>query len=282
HRYRQHPTGSPPKLAFKLISVCQSATPTRSHRLPVAISMSSPIVENAQDETSPAFPLEITDHIIDCLRGSPGALCNCALTCHAWLPRSRYNLFHTMSICSLAALETLVSISRMPHILPHFDAVYRLSIYETPSHLIPRTARRQTKTARVGLFTHLLPLLLPQAFRTTRVLEITNTDWCRFPPHPSTRFHRSIFGSVTELGLTCCKFGSCNEFVRLISSFPSLLHLRLNLVRWENERLPGTAYCASPPALESLSLIMHKEIGAVMEWMLLHQNSCPLRHLTLI
>ncbi|KAH9949039.1 hypothetical protein B0H21DRAFT_657676, partial [Amylocystis lapponica] len=166
------------------------------------------------------FPREITDHIIDCLRRDPKALCNCALTCRAWLPRSRHNLFHTLSINSFAALEALASISRMPRILPHFNVVHELSLHSAPVHTP---------------FVHLLPLLFPQVLQTAKVLKILFTDWSAFPSHPGTRFHRSMFPSLTKLDLTHCTFGSLNELFHLIYAFPSLSHLSLSFVTWPNQ-----------------------------------------------
>ncbi|KAH9948658.1 hypothetical protein B0H21DRAFT_220940 [Amylocystis lapponica] len=192
-----------------------------------------------------------------------------------------------MSICSFAALESLVSISRLPHILPHIDAVHQFSL---DSNKIassfkgsPQIASRHTGTARVRPFVHLVPLLLPQTLRTTRVLKISVVDWRTFPPRPSTRLHRSMVGSVTELTLSECSLGSCNEFVRFISSFSSLSNLCLGDVRWENQRPPGAAYRASPPVLKSLSVLMirDEEASAFMEWTILQQTSLPLRHLSL-
>ncbi|KAH9948634.1 hypothetical protein B0H21DRAFT_219875 [Amylocystis lapponica] len=249
----------------------------------MSLAPRSPIVEDtSMDVSSPTFPPEIIDRIIDCLRGHPSDLCNCALTCHAWLPRSRYNLFHTMSICTLEALESLASISCMPHILPHFHAVHQLSLEDArrPSAAQSKKSATSKRKARVRPFMHLLPLLLPHALRSTRVLEITRADWRAFPPHPSTRLHRSTFESVTTLTLSGCWFGSCNEFVRLISSFPSLLHLSLINSAWDNERSPGAAH--PPPALKSLSFssTRDKETNVVMEWALLYHNSCSLRYLS--
>ncbi|KAH9949038.1 hypothetical protein B0H21DRAFT_820408 [Amylocystis lapponica] len=116
-----------------------------------------------------------------------------------------------------------------------------------------------------------------------KVLEIRHTDWRTFPSHPGTRFHRTMFSSVRELTLTTCQFGSFNEFIRLISAFPSLSTLRLDRVTYDNEGPTRTFYCSSWPALRSffVSVDRGKEMDAMLEWMSLDQRSHSLRHLCL-
>ena len=41
----------------------------------------------------PALPIELVEKIIDNLRNDLPALSNCALVCHAWLPRARFHRF---------------------------------------------------------------------------------------------------------------------------------------------------------------------------------------------
>ncbi|OCH92621.1 hypothetical protein OBBRIDRAFT_726470, partial [Obba rivulosa] len=48
--------------------------------------------------TAPSLPPELSDHIVDHLRGDYDALKTCTLTCRAWLPRARFWLFKRISI----------------------------------------------------------------------------------------------------------------------------------------------------------------------------------------
>ncbi|KAH9949116.1 hypothetical protein B0H21DRAFT_173028 [Amylocystis lapponica] len=245
--------------------------------------MSSPIVEVTEDETGPVLPLEITDHIIDYLRGRSTALCNCALTCHAWLPRSRYNLFLKMFIGSFASLEALVSVSRMPHMLPHFKELYQLRLH-TSDVWWPPESRHVMRPITDRPFVHLLPLFFPQLLQTAKVLKICFTDWSAFPSHPATQFHQSTLPSLTHLTLNSCTFGSLNQCVRLISAFPSLSHLSLFDIAWHNHGSIGTACYAPRPVLQSFELKgIHPERDMIiLEWIsMAHQKAHSLRHLDL-
>ncbi|KAI0824551.1 hypothetical protein BC628DRAFT_420059 [Trametes gibbosa] len=58
------------------------------------------------------FPLELHEQIIDALRGDNATLLHCALTCRAWLPRSRYNLYFEVAPQHHAQLTRLTQTLR--------------------------------------------------------------------------------------------------------------------------------------------------------------------------
>ncbi|KAH9945586.1 hypothetical protein B0H21DRAFT_427058, partial [Amylocystis lapponica] len=243
------------------------------------------------DTTGPILPPEITDRIIDCLRGNPWALCACALTCQTWLPRSRYNLFRTLLIRNRASLESLVALARGPYTLPFFDPVHELFLYErdmlpppTPQSFPHRTVEGYSVKQRRP-FVHLVPLRLPQVVLSVQVLHIEGLDWRAQPVHPSAPVSFAAFRAVSALTLQHTEFGSFGELQRVLCALPALAALVLHNVRWANDSAPrATAHsrCAQP---RLSTLCLHrcptKEGSALLDWVARTPSSHSLRELQL-
>ncbi|KAH9939532.1 hypothetical protein B0H21DRAFT_34499 [Amylocystis lapponica] len=76
------------------------------------------------DRRGPILPPEITDQVIDNLRGEQNALRQCALTCRAWRPRSQLCLNHTVTIHSRAALKAFGAHLRDGRCLPYLHSLF--------------------------------------------------------------------------------------------------------------------------------------------------------------
>ncbi|KAI0073165.1 hypothetical protein K474DRAFT_1603825, partial [Panus rudis PR-1116 ss-1] len=48
--------------------------------------------------TTRTMPPELADYTLDFLHDDAATLGSCALTCKAWLPTSRFHLFHTLKL----------------------------------------------------------------------------------------------------------------------------------------------------------------------------------------
>ncbi|KAH9939506.1 hypothetical protein B0H21DRAFT_756596 [Amylocystis lapponica] len=224
------------------------------------------------------LPPELTDRIIDHLRGDQGALYNCALTCRAWLPRSRYNLFRAMEIRSLAALTSLVALSHDHRFLPYFRALRELCLCDRPTISVsyscsnPHQPFGDFVVKKRSPFMPLVPPLLARFMSGISVLCLEAVEWhmCQLDP--------------TSLWFSSRSF---EELKRLLCALPSLSELVLHSVQWPVGIFPNLQdpHIAAPPRLTSLDIrdCPRRESNALIEWLLLdptiHIHS--LRHLRL-
>ncbi|KAH9927899.1 hypothetical protein B0H21DRAFT_124436 [Amylocystis lapponica] len=170
----------------------------------------------------PQLPPEITDRIMDCLRGDAQTLCSCALTCHAWLPRSQYNIYRMVELRSRAALTLLAIHSRRPHTYLYMhEALHELHLYDTPrqnpTSPEPQRSRTTTDASQPRSFVHLVPLVLsPHHLSSVKILEISSINWVTSPVNPSFPFQGRMFPQLVSLTLSECTFGSFGELRRML------------------------------------------------------------------
>ncbi|KAH9939535.1 hypothetical protein B0H21DRAFT_34585 [Amylocystis lapponica] len=182
-----------------------------------AMVTTSPRVEHL----GPILPPEITDQIIDNLRGCQHALCQCALTCRAWRPRSQLCLVHDVVIRSRAALKAFGAHLRDGRCLPYMHSVY-----------LDQNNNHELKAG--DQFVHLVPLVLPQVLESIKQLRISRIHWDKFPPHLSFPFLPTQFPHLVSLTLHKCHFSSLKEVFTVLSAFPSISCLRLSSIRCTN------------------------------------------------
>ncbi|KAI0915928.1 hypothetical protein AcV5_003399 [Taiwanofungus camphoratus] len=156
----------------------------------------------------PYLPPEVTDYIIDFLWYDFRTLYNCALVCHAWLPRSRLYLQPSLYIRDRSEFDAVVDdVLHDQRMWPYYDHIQSLEIQED----------------RQKPYVHVVPHLLAPRMSKLRVFTIWDVDWCnQTRPHPS--FFRLIarFRSVTCLNLVDCKFPAFRDVRRLVCGLPQL------------------------------------------------------------
>ncbi|KAL6303112.1 hypothetical protein BKA93DRAFT_826815 [Sparassis latifolia] len=218
----------------------------------------------------PRLPPELTDRIISFVGGSPDLLnaekemlCNCALVCRAWLPASRYHLYHsTLALRSSKCFEALVQTSRASYVAAALRAVLILDL-------------KDSKPAWV----HRFPFVLGQLFSAAQELYISDIEWDAVVMHRNTLplgFRQ--FGCVTRLTLWGCKFQNFRQFQRLICALP---HLRC----LEEQRSSVKTSQASPITIAALRYPVITELKltgpeadpvldlALLDWLVLMQAS---------
>jgi len=70
------------------------------------------------------LPAELNDYIIDHLWNDPASLRSCSLTCHGWLPATRYHLFYRIRIRSSSECLRFRKFLEAPTPLPHSHLSY--------------------------------------------------------------------------------------------------------------------------------------------------------------
>ncbi|KAH9949194.1 hypothetical protein B0H21DRAFT_730066 [Amylocystis lapponica] len=185
----------------------------------------------------PVFPTEVFERIIDYSSQivvglwwydtAPDyrTLRACALTCSAWLPRSRYNLLSTVRLTTKSQLMTLAQcLSATPHFC-HLVRDLRV-IYYTRGNVQPLLS---------------FPAVLAHIFPHVTTLTLQSDGRGPIPGHLDTRFTPSFLPisgmtSITELNLIRISFGTPKECAYLVCELPNLRTLRCIRVYWNTSR----------------------------------------------
>lgn len=144
----------------------------------------------------------------------------CALTCRAWLFRSRYHLHRDVKMFDKHQLERFVGVLRDTPDIQTF--VCTLSTGSRPQR------------GKIEEWLHLIPLYLAIVLRNLYTLRIHNCDWRAL--HPSFFMAIKHFTAVTSLTLQTVKLGTSRELVKLVFAFPSLTELTIREVQCIKDR----------------------------------------------
>lgn len=163
---------------------------------------------------SSTFPVEIYERIIDRIpfyginntlidfqdvSREYALLCACALTCRAWVPRSRLNLFRFISIKSdITIKHLLASLNFQPR---NGDLVELVQIWH-------------------GAAITPMALHLAKRLKNLKRMEFVNTELTKI--NTSTFFFLSKFRSITEIGFQSTTFDSFSEFTKFATAFPNV------------------------------------------------------------
>lgn len=170
----------------------------------------------------PRFPLEISETVIDACAQFPNAerdvkdvyscLCASALTCRAWYPRARLQLYDHVKITGSIQFEKLLrTLLASPS---HGDFVHRLSIAVDPM------GPGRFLSAGV-VFVALCSKL--------RMLDRIDIIYTPVRPHVSffVSLRAAQYRTVTILSLSGYSFSSIKDLIKYITSFPELRRLKV-------------------------------------------------------
>lgn len=175
------------------------------------------------------FPTEIYEHIIDAVGHSwkpHRTLRSCALTCRAWLPRSRMNIFRSMSFASVGA-EGIHKFSQILDNAPHLQLLVEEVKVSMSDH--PLGARPQTREA-----IEILPIILWGKLPVLRALRLSAINRNTAP----LALHRlffpclSQFSTITTLTLYHVTYSRFGDFAQMLRALRNLRNLECGQVRW--------------------------------------------------
>ncbi|KAI0330025.1 hypothetical protein GY45DRAFT_1303713 [Cubamyces sp. BRFM 1775] len=171
------------------------------------------------------FPQEIYDIIIDKSRRSSSTLLQCALTCRAWFPRSRYNLYHTTI---LRQGEQLYGFSRTLASSPQIADLVQELVLAPPHYDQPTIVRSAAAVLAYKLpYVRKISIVQP-AFTYPDVrghIEISLRTAC----------YLALFPRLTHLSLIDVALSSYLDFVRVITALPCLTSLECRSILWERQ-----------------------------------------------
>ncbi|KAI0357774.1 hypothetical protein OH77DRAFT_1298638 [Trametes cingulata] len=206
-------------------------------------STSTLVMENS------CFPIEVCERIIDCCFelerpiGYHATLRACALTCSAWLPRSLYNLFHTVDLCSRQQCDQYLAV-----------------IAEHPERA--GWVRVLYIHARDHQYWPLTQLIAPHLHTNCHELSL-QVSWKHFPPHYIYKVLSPLLRrctDITKLHLDLVDLRSFSEMSCIVLSMPWLQTLRIvnigpemSRMHWQPRRRQP---CIDLTTLEIVSLLL--------------------------
>ncbi|KAI0090841.1 hypothetical protein BDY19DRAFT_992248 [Irpex rosettiformis] len=222
-------------------------------------------MDEAHEDSGKKLPAELTDAILDQLRGDKSTLLNCAVVCSSWLQTSRYHLFHTLRIDnskpSRSFSDFVAFIRGSPHICAY---IHSLSLQGNGTDAIPG----------IG------PILLSQILRELPSLcdlELDNVIWeratgfredsepCSLTSWPLKRPCNSLLlrrlRSCATGGRTCL----INDIFDVLSTFSSLKSFTLERITYSRSIEPPAADGDSRVRLEQLDISTASEHGTLPE-----------------
>ena len=169
----------------------------------------------------PTFPLEIIEAIIGLLEDDPSSLRSCRLTCSALSPRCRRLLFRTVQLDSRRQLKALVAvIQRDPALGDLIHTIVISSISYHDQYLIASSITELTlklpKLSSINAIGH----------PYNRWLDLYMADRDEVSLKAATLACLRSYSSVQELCLCRVKFLNHMQLARMLTSLPSIRHLR--------------------------------------------------------
>ena len=204
------------------------------------------------------FPIEVYEPIIDAVhwhsndaggdrfRVMRGVLCRCALTCQAWLPRSRVLLYRSITLysspgrtCDRRVVRRLANTIHASSFIA--DLVNHLTISEASA-------------SKSGIAS-VLPFLLVDSLPKLHTLIIQETTLV-----VGAAFCHSMgsFPALTTLNLATVMFANVCALRRLLAALPKLRDLQLDNVFWQTVGVAHETagrYIGQMPRVQRLSMI---------------------------
>ncbi len=241
--------------------------------IPPALSGVSPPDHHRKDETpSPGFhhrevpssahsypaypmelPIEVSEAVIDQASDDNESLCNLALTCVSFLPRSRYHLFSSIRIWDVEQMKSSRDfLDAHPWLLPLIHKV-TISAEESVDHDKPNP--HLLDIVPVHLLTR-----LPNLRVWTMGPSSAGEGWLSL--HRSAlSVYRRYSSHIQSLELSDISFHRFSDFTGLVSAFTSIHTFTCDTIGLLRERHPntslyvgGTGPLARPPQVSTLKV----------------------------
>lgn len=156
--------------------------------------------------STPPLPVELTDRIIDLLYDDHDSLRRCAISCKEFLPRCRFNRFHSVQLNGKNIVQFTNILQSSPDISFYVRelVVMAKERMQRPGMIRPCISWIEIHLSKLGgklSYVHKLEILQSDALREVAF--------------------RS-FNSVQTLVLRRCNVSSVDRYIRFLNSFPSI------------------------------------------------------------
>jgi hypothetical protein len=170
--------------------------------------------------TTSKVPQELVHQIIDDVAqmqqtGVTSTLVSCSLTCRAWLPRSRYHLFHNVSLADQRNSETILKLlkskSRLGSIAPYVRCLFVVGYGVWAEPWFNNALQRLT------------------VLTALESLHIQSNHFESLGNAAITKIFSS-FIQLKTMRLDCCSFSSSDQLSLILSAIAHLQYLELRYV----------------------------------------------------
>ncbi|KAI8975818.1 hypothetical protein BD414DRAFT_169308 [Trametes punicea] len=213
------------------------------------------------------IPAEIQQAIFSYL--DQGSLRTCALVHRLWTASAQYSLYNRLRVTSLASLKALIGVLRdYPHL---FQRTTELTIdgrFKDGSHPWARVS--------VDPITQLPHLKLLPRLRTLRFMHFDRVLFVS-----ESWGHLRQYKDLSELHLHRCYLSSSHHIQQLLMSFPRLVTLTLDSVRWVGDRWVQRPEFQPRLQLRTLRICNPCDYRLLFPW-LTSRGCLTVRHLELI
>ncbi|KAF8530692.1 hypothetical protein JB92DRAFT_2782395, partial [Gautieria morchelliformis] len=163
------------------------------------------------------LPGELIDQVIDHLHDDSPSLRACCITCRAWVPSSRFHIFHDIVLPAKRADALALILETSPHIAPLVRSLAIINPWPDAKYnyldaVIPAIAPKLTRLKTLRL----------------RCVTLTKQD----PKVLSALIHN--FSTLQELHIPSATFNSFRDFAALIVAHPFLECLEVGFVSWKS------------------------------------------------
>lgn len=227
------------------------------------------------------IPPELRDLIIDHLHTDRAALKACGLTCHAWLPRARYHLFHTVMLVPGPRSDAFKQLVHSRPIITMYiqeveirgagvpswwdkDPLITFMAWPTLGQAPRQRQGNESDIVEMVAWLHRIlppttpPLANAQSLKFS-AFPISNAIALALVPH---------FKNIRVLSFDGCKALAFADLIELLQAFPHVDTLRLIAAQW----LPRSTYpqiCyQSFPKLKRLEMSRKIDVAPCITWML--------------
>jgi len=215
---------------------------------------------STESNCAPAnLPCEISDAIIDNLHNDSQALAACGLVCRSWLPCSRYHLFANIVLRPefTAAFIGLLCPTHST-VLRHIRRIEFDQIKHEPPFIVEVMAKEFDDV-----------LLLGTRLAAVRVLCLKGLDWLNSEQATKSALV-STFKHIEVLETTRSHFGTSDEIIHLLSSFPLLERIELN--RPKLMQSGPRCHIPVPSRLRAVQLLACNMIG-LLYWLASYEDT---------
>lgn len=206
------------------------------------------------------------------------SIARCARVCHAWLPYSRYKLFHTVPLRNYQhwnRFKRLV-MDPPPNIMPYLDTVRELDIISDIPHINDTLNGEQVgwRNGQDQPWGHLVLAYCTPRLTGLTCISMYSVDWAISP------FYSKLFPStchytcLTKLSIRICRFSSVFQLESFVFAFPALVDLCLQQISLD--QILSVSVSSTPQRGPQLTHLHLEDTGAAIDtlsWWLITTGS---------
>lgn len=207
----------------------------------------------------PGIPPELSDRVIDFLHDDPAALKACSLTCKAWLPSSRFQLWNRVVLRYSGDGTDYAEFLKASPVIT--SCILDLTV-EFPTD-------RSGDTSRESEAKWMTETLIP-IFSTLRILRQLMFLGADFGEDAFLAKICSSLSTARVVQLSMCHFSKFSRFVELVWSCPSLENLRIDTISFDQVDSYNPRPLDVPrPELKFLMIIYYSSVHmpVVIDWL---------------